>query len=269
MSLQGSPRASTPPTPFNIAGPNKTNLNTGIIKAIDPNEFVNTGGTLHFKVGPTIPVGGTINPVVLQANTAVPAALSANDLLTGIGGDGLVASMSLRSFGNNGQFISSRAEGTEALPTALLAGSTMFQFGALGNNGTGYVTGARLTFGSMENWTTLTSGAEARIITHGTNGGALSTKLKVGNVVVVGTAVANGTAGEIAGGGAFQVSGGALLDIINLGSAASVPQILAGAGAPPAGTVAVSSLYIRSNGSLGAGLYFANAGGTYTPVALV
>ncbi len=84
--------------------------------------------------------------------------------------------------------------------------------------------------------------------------------LGAGNILLVGTtAAASQTISA-------QIVGGALLDVVHVGIAAASPVIISGTGAP-AGTPTVATLYIRNNGSVGAGLYFANAGAGYNPVA--
>ncbi len=109
----------------------------------------------------------------------------------------------------------------------------------------------------------------------GANGGVLNINLGVagagginGNMAVTGTGcfllVGTGLASTQTV--SAQIVGGVLADVINVGSAAASPRIISGSGAP-AGTPAVATLYIRTNGSVGAGLYFANAGAGYNPIA--
>lgn len=64
----------------------------------------------------------------------------------------------------------------------------------------------------------------------------------------------------------LQVLGGALIDVINVGTAASVPTITAGSIAPTTTQVA-GSLYLRNTTTLGARLYVSAGGGTWNAVS--
>lgn len=261
--MQGSPQNSRPPTPFNIAGPSKPSLNNGFVTAVDPDQFVVTAGTLHLKTGPTITVVGATAPLVINAGSAVPAGLATAANVEIIGKDGTINNMDFRAFGNANRFTGARADGTQAAPTALLTNEAMFQISGMGYNGTIYTPSVDFLMAATENWTGSTRGSRFQVRTTGTSGGSMAARFHVGNVVVVNS---SGFSAEVTGGGALQVVNGALVDTLNIGVAAGVPNITSGAGVPAA-TQPSGSVFMRNDGSVGAHMYISNGGGTWTAVA--
>lgn len=192
------------------------NINaTGSISALNTDQFAINTGTLGIKNGATIAAvnsGATITPVTINGNTAVPAALATAALFQIIGKDGAINNFDFRSFGNANRFTGARADGTQASPTALLANEALFQISGMGYNGTVYTASVDMLFQANENWSGSTRGSKMTFRSTGTAGGSMTSKLQIGNVVLVNTT----TGTEAATGEALQVGNGLLADNVRV-----------------------------------------------------
>lgn len=212
--------------------------------AVNPNNLtLTTGGTLGIGTGPIIAVS-TVTPAIFNANTAFTAGPGGN-IIHAIAADGVGANFTFDAYGAQPQMLGRRAQGTEALPTAVLTGTNLFSLAAMGYGATAYSAAARanVVLVTSENWTDAAQGTQVNINTT-LNGGTITAN-----------------AMQIKGGGTVAAVAG-----FQVGVAATAPFI-AFSTIAPTGTFAVSTLIIRTNGSVGAGLYFANAGGSAAAVA--
>ena len=121
---------------------------------------------------------GTTAPatrITINNNTVLPSAgaPSSGSSIWTVGGDSVASGLSFDSFAIQTNFITRRANGTAASPTALVADNNIFQFAARGYGATGYSTGGRAQFSFLasENWTDTAQGAHITFSTT-TNGTA-------------------------------------------------------------------------------------------------
>jgi hypothetical protein len=158
------------------------------------------------------------------------------------------------------------SEGALASPTPTTSGRVMLDVGAVGctTAGTlGITSVADITFAASENFSASANGTQINF----------STTLNGGTVKSIGAVLQNtgdltvGTTLDVSGGGKLQVVGGALVDVVRVGTTAAAPTITSGAGAP-ATVTPNGSLFIRTDGTLGARLYVSN-GATWAATANV
>jgi hypothetical protein len=249
-----------------LVGNPGTAAGTASAIAINSNNLsLTTSGTLQIATGPIVQANTTM-PAIFTGNTTNPVGPTGN-VFHVIGGDGIAGNVAFSGYAATASLVGTRADGTAASPTAIQSQERAFNLAMIGYGATGYSSGNRASIGmfAAENWSDTAQGSFIRFSTTPIGSTALSNSMQM----QASGALTIGTSTEVATGGNLQVRGKALLDVITLGTVAANPQIIQGTGAPPAGTVAATTLYLRNNGSLGAGLYFANAGGTYTAVALV
>jgi hypothetical protein len=254
-----------------------TNLNVGA----GPGGTIITTGTLAIQNSPTFTTTNPATPVVINSGSAVPA-ISGNAALHIVGADSIQVKILGDGFGANGftNLAARQANGTQASPTATLAGQKIIQLQGTAHNGTGYTTAiGSLIFQAQDTISpTDFAGQWLCSLVPNTGSAQVGAWAAIGSTpihyapVVFGTLASSGPfgGGTIVTGSTASIQtqggGGVLTDVLNVGTVAAPPMIISGAGAPT-GTQTVSTLYIRSDGSVGAGLYFANAGGTYNAVA--
>ena len=121
---------------------------------------------------------GTAAPatkITINNNTVLPSAgpPSSTSAIWVVGADSVASGINFDSFAIQTNFITRRANGTAASPTALAANNTIFQFAARGYGATGYSTGGRaqFLFAASEDWTDTAQGAHITFLTT-TNGTA-------------------------------------------------------------------------------------------------
>jgi len=101
------------------------------------------------------------------AGASTPAAAQSGALFRGVALDGAVARAQLDSFGNTGFFSCVRADGTLAVPSALLTNDQICGFNAHGYNSSAYATSpsASVRIFAAQNWTPTANGSYVRIAT--------------------------------------------------------------------------------------------------------
>ena len=271
--MQSSPITSTPPTAFNIAGPNKKTIaegiwNAGTVNAVNPNQLIVSANTLEFITGPTVEATVTTNPLIVNTNSASPAQMTGAmaHFVGSPGGDN--QRLVLDSYGGSSTVTWRRADGSVSAPSAVQTGDYIGSFTAFGYGATGYG-GERSAMAvvATENWTDTAQGCcQLFAATKNTTTAETNVMVVQGNGVGIGGNAS--IAPLVANAGTLQVVGGALLDQINVGTTSAVPSITAGSAAPTA-TLVAGSIYLRNDTTLGAHLYVSNGGGTWTAVALV
>lgn len=216
---------------------------------------ITNSGTIALQASPTIAVTTQTLPLIINANTAIPAAANtvAGGNLALVGADATrnVLTMFAYASGNTNMLQARQARGTEATPTATQATDKLFQMQGIGYNGTAFSGSAgALALQAMENFTTAATGTAW-----------IFSPVQQGTTIVVGTAfqvqadssgphTLIGTATTIAAGGALQVVGGISTDTLKVGGVAVLPTLsgttgsIGGspllAGADATGTVAVA-----------------------------
>jgi hypothetical protein len=121
--------------------------------------FVNIDGDT--MVGPLIITGVTplTNPVIISANTVLPAAPAQTELQV-IGRDNLGVRITVDGYAGTPQFTGRRASGTAAAPSAVSVNDILFALNCFGYGTTGYSPFVRATFGMVaaEVWSDTANG---------------------------------------------------------------------------------------------------------------
>lgn len=216
----------------------------------------------NIKNGGTINVTPTTNPLVVNGNTIGLSSYRPNTLLELIGG-GANAAITIDTFTGAAVFTGRRADGSINAPSAIGLGENINVFNAVGYGATGYgsFAAAELALVAAEGWSDTAQGTYMgfSVTATGSTVRAEAMRLQASGILTLGTLVANGTA-------KLQVSGGALIDTVNVGAAAGVPTITSGAGAPSS-TQPNGSLYLRTDGAANTRVYISEGGGTWAAIS--
>lgn len=224
---------------------------------------ITTSGTIGLQASPTIQVTPGTGPLLLNSNTSgsppsyqtgAEFVINAKDVST--------SRMQFNGYSGSTIFQGTRSGGTQGTMTAIPAGTIIASFGGSGYDGTSYAAVSGLQIIASQ---TQSPGAHGQMtaltyIANNTTSVATGASMQQSGDFTV------GTTSDVTGAGKLQVVGGALVDVLNLGTVSGGPQIIQITGAPT-GTATVATLAIRNNGSLNAGLYFANAGSSFNPVS--
>jgi hypothetical protein len=227
-----------------MASTNGIGIVQGAVPAVNPLGGLETldlalGGPVHGKAttqqvgalafsnnpyvnGGTINVTPTTNPLIINANSGSPPAALPGTAIQVVGPDGGAVRCEVDAFGGSAQFVGRAAGGTQAAPTALVSGASIAQFSGMGFDGTAYAaSGSSININAAENYTPTAHGTSISFRTVNTGSVALSTKMVIGNYVLVGTTVASGTNNlQVSGGLSVDnvVVSGATLSITGLGT---------------------------------------------------
>jgi len=122
-------------------------------------------------------------PLVLNGNPAPAPGNVNNDYLRIVGKDGDYPEILLDSFGVQPLFYSRRANGSNALKTALLLNDIIFQISCRGYGATGYSTGGRaeVVSAAAENWSDSAQGTYLRFFHTPSGGTTLTEVVRMGN----------------------------------------------------------------------------------------
>ncbi len=243
-----------------------------LVTAVDGAEFIVSAGTLHFFTGAAMPATPGSAPVLINGNivgSLVPAPVNGT-VLQIVSATTPAARIELDALaGFIPELVMRRADGTAAAPTAVQSGEFLGGLFMTGYTGAAYAQPNRVEIVgyATETWdaTRQGSGIAFNVVTKGgtvqANGMTFLSNAGSIGIALFGSLGASGVAD---GAAPIQTHEALLAGSVELGVSTG-PTITQGAGAP-AGTVTAADLYIRNDGSAGAGLYFANAGGTHVAI---
>lgn len=215
----------------------------------------------------TINVTPTTAPLVVTGNTGTPASYRIGATLVIIGGNGLNNNIESHAYGAGGSggansFVGFAAQGTPTAPTAVISGQVLSNIRAFGYGGTGYAAtqSGAISLTAVENFTDTANGTRIDFVTTAAGGIAHSTSMTLqdSGVLTIGATAASGAT-------KLQVTGGALLDNVAIGTSAG-PTITSGSGAP-SGTQPNGSIYLRTDGAANTRFYVSEGGGTWAAIA--
>ena len=175
-----------------------------------PRVWVRVAST-SFLNGGTIPVTPGPTPLIINGNSAVPAAFVNSTALEIVGAPGGNARVTIDTFGGVPSFTGRRATGTVPAPTAVQAGQAIAGFGSFGYAVTGYSTASRSNWNNFaaENWTDTAQGTYQTWSVTATGGTvtAEAMRLQDSGILTIGATAASGTA-------KLQVTGGTSTDTL-------------------------------------------------------
>jgi len=188
--MSGSIQNSTPPVPYNIAGPSVPvtvpptagEWQAGTVTAVNPLQLEINSGTLQGVTGPQFVAqrqtsGGTValSPFIITTDAAHRApilgqALGAANLMNVSGPDGLSWVMDFDAFGGQTVFRQTATGGTRQAPTAVAANASLGSWEIRGYQGTIYGTGNGFDFTALEAFTPTAQGTKyiAKVTQKGT-----------------------------------------------------------------------------------------------------
>lgn len=154
----------------------------------------------------------SVSPVIIQANTAIPATYANNTDLIVIGADGVAVASLMDGYGGTPRFAGRRADGTMAAPTAVQSGETLIEIEGIGYGASGYsgvTTSPKFLIQAAENWTNAAHGSMMTwtVIANGTTTPTQAMRLQNDGVLTIGTTVASGSL-------KLQVTGGTTTDTL-------------------------------------------------------
>jgi hypothetical protein len=168
----------------------------------DSSGVLNIGsGQVYKDASGNVGIGTTApaTKITINNNTVLPSAgpPSSGSSIWTVGGDSVASGLSFDSFAIQTNFITRRANGTAASPTALATGNNIFQFAARGYGATGYSTAGRAQFSFLagENWTDT---AQGTYITFSTTTNGTATALERMRIDDAGNLLFNSGYGSVA-----------------------------------------------------------------------
>ena len=250
---------------------NCSGTGTALVTAVEADQFVVTAGTLMLVNGPIVKATPGSGPLLINAGAVATVPTPANGTaLQIVSATTPAARIELDGIGFPAGVVQRRANGTPGTLTAITSGQFLGFLDFSGYTGAAYAAPNRVEIGGFatENWdaTHQGSGIAFNVVTQGTTTPAngmsfVSTSGTLGQALFGSL----GASGVPDGTAAIQTHETLLAGAVELGVSTG-PQIIQGSGAPPGGTVAVSTLYLRNNGAAGTGLYYASAGGSYVAI---
>lgn len=181
-STGGSSGSVTYPIPISSGGTGATNATDAKINLGIPWTF--SGSNIYFNTG-NVAIGNTNSgsPLTVSAQSTVGSTPATGSVMRISGANGQPSLYYADSYGGNAGFVSRRAEGTAASPTAVQSGNVLLVNGGRGYGATGFATGNRVSIAgwAAENWTDSAQGTYLSFRTTANGGTSETDKWLISN----------------------------------------------------------------------------------------